>query len=179
MSSSQSALLPLESSNSVRANRFVLLASNLSQCTTCQIVDHTVDLEVSLLHGIDNSGVPSDNLNTGLDVQLTHVCSLFRALKLCKLIGVLLAQFSEGLEPDIEQAQLIIAQGTSDSAAGSVSAEHDVLDAEVGYGVVDDGERAEVGSVDDVGDVAVGEDITRLHAEQSGLRHTRVGAAQP
>lgn len=157
----------------------MLLASNLSQCTTSQIVDHTVNLEASLLHGIDDSGVPSDNLNTSLNVQLTHVCSLLRALKLRELIGVLLAQFSQRLEPDIEQAQLIIAQSTSNSTAGSVSAEHNVLDAEVGDGVVDDGERAEIGSVDDVGDVAVGEDITRLHAEKGRLRHTGVGASQP
>jgi len=46
-------------------------------------------------------------------------------------------------------------------------------------GEFDDGEEADVGRVDDVGDVAVGEDITRFQAEEGGFGGAGVGAAEP
>jgi len=54
-----------------------------------------------------------------------------------------------------------------------------VLDAEVLDAVLHDAEQADVGLVDDVGDVAVGEDVAGLEAEDGGLRDAGVGAADP
>jgi hypothetical protein len=60
-----------------------------------------------------------------------------------------------------------------------VPAENDVLDFEVGDGVLDDGRGVDVGWGDDVGDVAVDEDVAGLEAEDGGFGAARVGAAEP
>ena len=46
-------------------------------------------------------------------------------------------------------------------------------------GIFDDGGGVEVARVQDVGDVAVREDIAGVEAEDGGFRHTGVGAANP
>lgn len=60
-----------------------------------------------------------------------------------------------------------------------MSADDDVLDFEGVDGVEDDGLDGEVVRGDDVGDVAVDEDVTGLGAAEGGFRATRVGAAKP
>lgn len=46
-------------------------------------------------------------------------------------------------------------------------------------GVFDDGEDVEVGGGNDVGDVAVNEDLARLETEEGRFGDSRVGAAEP
>ena len=58
-------------------------------------------------------------------------------------------------------------------------ADDDVLDLEVLHGVLDDGEGVEVSGDQDVGDVAVDEDVAGVEAEDGGLRAARVGASDP
>ena len=47
------------------------------------------------------------------------------------------------------------------------------------HGISDDGLRAQIARVQDVGDVAVHEDVAGLEAEDGGLRAAGVGAAEP
>lgn len=54
-----------------------------------------------------------------------------------------------------------------------------MLDLEVGDGVLDHSRSVDVGGRDDVGNVAVDEYITGLHAQNSGLGAARVGATDP
>jgi hypothetical protein len=54
-----------------------------------------------------------------------------------------------------------------------------MLDLQVLHGVLDDGERIDVGWDDDVGDVTVAEDLAGLEAENSGFGAAGVGAADP
>jgi len=54
-----------------------------------------------------------------------------------------------------------------------------VLYFEVRDGVFDDGAGVDVGGVDDVGDVAVHEDVAGLETEDGGFGDTGVGAAEP
>lgn len=58
-------------------------------------------------------------------------------------------------------------------------ADHDVRDFEVHNGKADDAEGVEVARVQDVGDVAVDEDIAGLEAEDGGFGDAGVGAADP
>ena len=60
-----------------------------------------------------------------------------------------------------------------------MAADHNVLDLDVLDRELDDAQQAQVGGVDDVGDVAVGEDIAGLEAEDGGLGFARIGAAEP
>ena len=55
----------------------------------------------------------------------------------------------------------------------------DVLDLQVHDGVGDDAEGVEVARVQDVGDVAVDEDVAGLEAEDGGFGDAGVGAADP
>ena len=58
-------------------------------------------------------------------------------------------------------------------------ADDDVRHLEVVDGVGDDGLAAEVGGREDVGDVAVDEDVAGPEAEEGGLGDAGVGAAEP
>jgi hypothetical protein len=60
-----------------------------------------------------------------------------------------------------------------------VSADDNVLDFQVLHGVLDDGERVDVRGDDDVGDVAMAEDLAGLEAQDGGLRAAGVGTADP
>lgn len=54
-----------------------------------------------------------------------------------------------------------------------------MLDLQVRDRILDDGAGVDVGRADDVGDVAVDEDVTGLQAEDRRLGDARVGAAEP
>lgn len=58
-----------------------------------------------------------------------------------------------------------------------MAADDDVFHFEVEDGEFDDGEQGEVGRGEDVGDVAVGEDVPRFEAQEGGFRGAAVGAA--
>ena len=60
-----------------------------------------------------------------------------------------------------------------------MTADDDVLDLEVLHRVLDDGQRVEVGGNQDVGDVAVDEDVAGVQSENGGLRAARVGTSDP
>lgn len=60
-----------------------------------------------------------------------------------------------------------------------MAADDDVLHLEVGDGVGDDALAVDVGGGQDVGDVAVHEDVARLEAEDGGFGDAGVGAADP
>jgi hypothetical protein len=75
--------------------------------------------------------------------------------------------------------QLGVSEGGTAAAAGRVSADDDVRDFEVHDGVLDHGLRVDVCGRDDVGDVAVDEDVSRVQAENCGFGDAGVGAADP
>jgi hypothetical protein len=54
-----------------------------------------------------------------------------------------------------------------------------MLDLEVDDGVLDDGEGGQVGGGEDVGDVAVDEDVAGFETEDGGFGDAGVGAADP
>ncbi len=60
-----------------------------------------------------------------------------------------------------------------------MAGDDDMLDFEVVDGVVDDGLGTDIMRGDDVGDVAVDEDVTRLGGEEGGFGAAAVGAAEP
>jgi hypothetical protein len=60
-----------------------------------------------------------------------------------------------------------------------VAADDDVLDLQVLDGELDDAERVDVRGRQDVGDVAVAEDLAGFQAQDRGLGAARVGAADP
>lgn len=60
-----------------------------------------------------------------------------------------------------------------------MAADHDIFDFESVDGVEDDALGRHVVWGDDVGDVAVDEDVTGLGIAEGRFRHARIGAAKP
>lgn len=157
----------------------VLGGVNLLQVAVGELVQQTVDLEATVLDGVDDSRDTPEILHTLLNVQSCERILLLLAAELAKSLGVLLADLAHGLEPDVKNVELVVGQGGLDTSAGSVAAEDDVLDLEVLDAELDGGEEGDVGGVDDVGDVAQHEDLTRLLSQHGGLGDARVAASYP
>jgi len=64
----------------------------------------------------------------------------------------------------------MVSQGGSNATTGCVAADDDVSDLEILDGVLDDRQRVDVGWDENIGNVAVAEDISRLKSEDGGLR---------
>jgi len=140
-----------------------------------------MDLESAVLDPILNRHVRHEHLDPGLDVQLgdAHGTGL-GVLDGVELVLVGEAHRLERREPGVEDAPHAgVRERGGRPAALRVSAEDDVLDLEVGHRVLDHGGGVDVGGGDDVGDVAVDEDVAWLEAEDGCLWAARVGAAEP
>lgn len=60
-----------------------------------------------------------------------------------------------------------------------MAANDDVFDLEVLHSVLDDGKRVEIRGDDNVGDVAVDENVARVEAQDGCFRAARVGTSNP
>lgn len=157
----------------------VLSGVNLLQVAVGELVQQTVNLESTVLDGVDHSRDTPEVLHALLHVQSCERILLLLGRELAECLCVLLADLAHGLKPDIEDVELVVGQGGLDTTTGSVAAEDDVLDLEVLDAELDGGQQRDVGGVDDVGNVAQHEDLTGLLAQHSGLGDTRVAASYP
>ena len=60
-----------------------------------------------------------------------------------------------------------------------MATKHDVLHAQIGDSILDNGGGVNVGWRDEVCDVAMHKDVAGLQAEDGGFGHAAVGAAEP
>jgi hypothetical protein len=144
-----------------------------------QPVQQTVNLQAALPDGVDDSRNAPEVVHALLDVQLGERVLLVLRAERVQGVGVLLADLAHGLEPDVEDVELVVGEGGLDTSAGRVAAQDDVLDLEVLDAELDGGQQGDVGRVDNVGDVAQDEDLTGLLAQDGGLGDARVAAADP
>lgn len=138
-----------------------------------------MNLKSALLDSVHNSRDTPQVGHTLLNVQLRQLVLLLLSAQLVQSLSVVLANLAHRLEPHIQNIKLVVRQRGLHTTARGVSAEHDVLDFEVLDAELDSGEEGDVGRVDDVGDVAQHEDLTRLLAQHGGLGDARVAAANP
>lgn len=80
-------------------------------------------------------------------------------------------------QPWVKDTQVCWRQGGLDTAAVVVAADDNVFDLQVAHGVVDHGHGGKVDGGDDVGDVAVDEDLAGVEAHDFVRGDTAVGAA--
>ena len=76
---------------------------------------------------------------------------------------------SQWHQPRVDQPEFFVRQGSRDTTARSVAAHDDVLDLEVLHSVLNHSQRIQVSGNQNVGDVAVAEDVAGLQAENGGL----------
>ena len=92
---------------------------------------------------------------------------------------MLLGHVRHVAEPVVDQPVSRASEGGGHAAAAVVPADDHVADAQDVHGVLDDREAVEVGVDDDVGDVAVHEDLARQEVDDLVRRDAAVGAADP
>jgi len=161
------------------AGLLVLRGVNLLQVSVGELVQQAVNLQSTVLDSVDHSRDTPKVLHTLLNVQPGERILLLTSIELAESFGVLLADLAHGLEPDVEDVELVVGEGGLDASAGGVAAEDDVLDLEVLDAELDGRQQGDVGGVDDVGDVAQHEDLTGLLAQHGGLGDARVAASYP
>lgn len=151
----------------------------LPQGSATHVIDEAMKLEPALLNRVEDDAVFFQRAYALQHVHLDQLQSGFFGRQRLEELEVLLAQTAKREEPGVDQAELLVRKGRLDATARGVTAQDDVLDLQVGDGVLDDRGGVEVAGVHDVGDVAVHEDVTGLQAQDGGLGAARVGAADP
>jgi hypothetical protein len=157
----------------------VLRGVNLLQVAIGHAVQYAVHLQSAVLNCVDDSRETSEVVHALLHVQPCERILFVSIGELAEGVRVLLADLAHGLQPDVEDVELVVGKRGFDTTAGSVAAEDDVLDLEVLDAELDGGEEGDVGRVDDVGDVAEHKDLTGLLAQHGGLGDSRVAASYP
>lgn len=138
-----------------------------------------MEFEVPGVHGVDDGGVHAEDFQALEHVVLAQSQASCFLVHVLKLLRVVVSELPHRLQPDVQQAESGVAQCGVDTTAAGVAADEDVLDLEMCDCELDDGERVDVGCGDNVGDVAVHEDLAGLQTEDGRLRDARVGAADP
>ena len=123
------------------------------------IINHTMNLQPTLMHPLNNIGILLQRLHPLPNIRLHQLPHLSLIIQPVPRPRILQSQFPQRHQPRIYDAEFRIIHGCRAPAAGGVAAEHDVFDVEVFDGVLDYGEGVEVGGREDVGDVAVDEDV--------------------
>lgn len=157
----------------------VLGDTDLLEQTTSGVVDHSVDLEISLALGLDDDGVSLEIVDLGAHVELHEAGTLVLGV----LDGVqhgLVSHLcvSDGSQPVVDDTQLLGGQRRPHSSAVVVTADDDVSDLENLDRELDDRERRKVGVGQQVGDVSVHKHLSRQQI-QAGFSGSRVGASDP
>lgn len=138
-----------------------------------------MDLQIPFSDGVNDSRILHEHFHATSDVQLDHLQPAVFLIETFEETEVFPAQCAEGHEPGVDEAEFLVVKGRCDAAAAGVAADDDVFDFQVLDRILDDGERVEVRWDDDVGDVAVAEDLARLETEDGGFGTAGVGASDP
>ena len=164
-----------------RARLVLRTDAKVADASGANVKQAAVDFESSVADRLLDHDIAQQDRHAGLDVQLGDAD---RPLLLVLDGGEL---FSIGESHRLQRREPCV-QHTTDpgvperrrrAAASRMATQNYVFDLEVDYGVLDDGRRVDVGSRDDVGNVAVDKDISGLQAEDCCLRAAGVGAAEP
>jgi len=123
---------------------------------------------------------------------MAHVHHLVHGVELAQAVGALgrvgealqaidvaVAHVLDVAQPVVGEAGLVVVHRRLHAAAAVVAHDEDVLHAQDLDRVVDDRECVEIGMHDDVGDVAMHEDLARREPDHLVRRHPAVGAADP
>jgi hypothetical protein len=112
------------------------------------------------------------------DVQLTEAVRC-RGARVVDDRAVLVVHVGDVPQPVVDQAQLDAVEDRPDAAAAVVAGDDDVPHAKDIHGVLEHREAVQIGVDDDVGDVAVDEELARSEVDDLVRRDPAVGAADP
>jgi hypothetical protein len=164
----------LESSLRASNSFLIFLDVELPQLAGANIVYVTMDLQSSFGYGIDHKGVFFKNFDASPHIELDQLQRRLLWFKALQQLQIVSPHSSQGEQPSVDQAELFVAQSSCHTTAFRMSTNDNMLDFQVLNGVLDNGEGVEVRWGEDVGDVSVDKDITRLQAEDGRFRASRV-----
>jgi hypothetical protein len=134
---------------------------------------------LAALPGVLDDGGAGDMQGLLDDVEFAEAINGFLVRKLREFFLMAPVQRADAGEPVVDEAVAEIFQSRAHTAAAVVSADDDVFHLEDIDGVLHDGEGVEVGLLDDVGDVAVDEDLAGGESGDLVGGHAAVRAADP
>ena len=114
--------------------------------------------------------------NTQLDESIVPLGLVLNGVQLLLVEAV---DVTNVTEPGVQQAQVLRGHGGLDTTAAVVAAHDDVLDVKVAHGILNDAHNVEVSVDDQVGNVAVDEDLTGAQTGDLLGGDARVAASDP
>ena len=132
-----------------------------------------------LLDRINNNRILLHSLHPSLNIRLHKLQRPLLFPQALPRLDILRPQLLKRHQPRIQQPQARISQRGSHAPAAGMPRHDDMFHFEGADSVGDDALGAEVARVEDVGDVAMHEDVAGLEAEDGGLWAAGVGAADP
>jgi hypothetical protein len=151
----------------------------LSQLPGADVVDEAMHLQVTLCDSVNYGRILQQHLDTAPDVKLNQLQSSLFLVQALKQNQILSSQSPQGHQPRVDETKPFVIEGGSDTTAGSMAADDDMLDLQILDCVLDDRKRVDIRWDDNVGDVAMAKDLSRLQAQDGCLGTSGVGAADP
>lgn len=169
----------LESLNPLLPRLLVLPNLQLLQLPRPHIINQAMHHNAPLPHRINNHRILLQRLHTLLDIRLHQRQRPLLLPQPLPLPRILRPQFPQRHQPRINQSQFLIRQRRIRTPTARMSAHDQMLDLQMLHGVGDDRLRVQIAGREDVGDVAVHEDVPGLQTQHGGFGDARVGAADP
>ena len=136
-----------------------LLTLQLPQQPRPNIINTPMNLQPRRLFRLNHHRILPHRPHPRMHIRLYKLNRLLRRIQMLPMMRILLPQPPHRRQPRIQQPQTPIPERGINATAPDVAADDYVLHFEVLDGVVDDGLGGEVGGGEDVGDVAVDEDL--------------------
>ena len=160
-------------------NPLLISRLHLLQLSTLQIINHAMDPHAPLLHRLLHNAIPPQLTDPILNILLNQQAHPLPLTHTAQLLRQLHPQRPKRQQPRIQHPQTAVPQRSAHTSTARMATKDDLLDLQMADGILDDSLGAEVGRVEDIGDIAVDEDVTGLEAEDGGFRDAGVGAADP
>ena len=139
-----------------------LLTLQLPQQPRPNIINTPMNLQPMCLLRLNHNRILPHRPNPRMHIRLHKLHRPLRLLQMRPMMCILLPQPPQRRQPRIQQAHTPIRERGINASAANMAADDYVLHFEVLDGVVDDGLGGEVRGREDVGDVAVDEDLARV-----------------
>ena len=128
--------LSLERDDAALNYVLIFLNIQLPQFSSAHIIDQSVNLQSALMHGVNDDRIGQKHLDAASHIEFDHLEPAVCLIQAVQEGEVVLAQGPQRHQPGVDEAELFVAQGRGDAAAGGMSADYDVFYLQVLNGVL-------------------------------------------
>lgn len=165
----------------VQAGTLACAKAEVTHSSAIKIKQTAVDLESTLLYRLLDDSICHESLDTGLNVQLGDAYGAgFVIANGSKLFRVCDTQGFEWCEPCVKHAtDARVTESSCSTATAGVTTKEDIFDSKMDDGVLDNSRGVDVRGRDNICNIAVNKNITRLETENGRLWAAGIRAAKP